>query len=90
MFDRRITSYKLAPVPRTPDELEAELHEVAMLREAEALRITLEDSKRIRLRNEARALQAAQEAFDKRQSVRGIPARLVRSLVELVREVRRG
>ena len=84
MFDPRLIH------PRTPDELEAELHEVAMLREAESLRLTLEDSKRIRLRNEERALQAAQEAFDKRQSVRGITARLVRSLVELVREVRRG
>lgn len=90
MFDRRITSYRLTPVPRTPDELEQELHEVAMLREAEALRITLEDSRQIRLRNEAKALAAAQEAFDKRQSVRGIPARLVRSLVGLLREVRRG
>ena len=84
MFDPRLIH------PRTPDELEAEMHEVTMLREAEALRITLEDSKRIRLRNEAKALAAAQEAFEKRQSVRGIPARLVRSLVELVREVRRG
>ena len=82
-FERTHTQYKLPVVPRTDIEAQQERVEVELLRLAELTRDPVAE----RIQREERARKAAQVAFDK-QSVRGIPARMLVAFWRMIREVR--
>lgn len=86
-FDRTATNCKLALVPRTPDEIEQEAEEARLLREHNAMLISLDDARQARLQREERARRNAQQALDRPRKTdwARVPGRLIASIVEMLR-----